>query len=81
MVRITIDAALREKLFAGGELVELVDESGALLGKVVPYLTPIPPGWVPMTPAPTEEELARRSAYRGPGISTDELLAHLRSKP
>jgi hypothetical protein len=81
MVRITIDAALREKLFAGGEPVELVDESGSLLGKVVPYLKPIPPGWAPINPVPSDEELARRSAYRGSGITTDELLAHLSSKP
>ncbi|TWT94864.1 hypothetical protein Pla108_37150 [Botrimarina colliarenosi] len=83
MVQITIDKAMREKLFATGEVVVLVDESGQVLGRVLPEAPSSagpPADWVPITPVPSEEELKRLSEYDGPGISTDELLARLRDK-
>ena len=82
MVRITIDEELRRKLFPtkSTEIVELVDESGKLVGRLLPEAGFAPEGWEPITPIPTEEELRRRAAYEGPGISTDELIKRLRSK-
>lgn len=80
MVRITIDEALREKLLSSQEIVELVDESGKLLGRVLPAVEDPMEGWEPITPIPTEKELEELAKYEGPGMTTDELLKHLRSK-
>ncbi|MEM6330431.1 MAG: hypothetical protein AAF790_09290 [Planctomycetota bacterium] len=82
MVRITIDEATRKKLFssANGDVIELLDESGKLLGRIVPQADNFPEGWEPLTPELTEEELQRRAEYEGPGITTDELLARLRNR-
>lgn len=82
MVRITIDEETRAKLFPAEacELVEVFDESGKLLGRLMPNLSGPPPGWVPMTPVPTEEELDRLAEYDGPTITTEELLARLGSR-
>jgi hypothetical protein len=83
VVRITIDEERRAKLFPEGstEIVELFDESGKLIGRVLPESGFPPSGWVPVTPIPTEAELRERAAYRGPGISTEELIARLMAKP
>lgn len=80
MVRITIDDELKKKLLASGEVVELVDASGKLLARVLPELEEFPNGWEAITPEITDEELKRRLAYDGPGISTEELLRRLREK-
>jgi hypothetical protein len=83
VVRITIDDATRAKLCPEGstEIVELFDESGKLVGRLLPEAGFPPAGWVPLTPIPTEAELRERAAYNGPGITTEELLARLRAKP
>ncbi|MEN0110674.1 MAG: hypothetical protein AAF805_08100 [Planctomycetota bacterium] len=77
MVRVTIDEEPRKKLFAGDEPVELVDESGKPLGRVLPERSRKPPAWVAMTPTPTEEDLQASAAYNGPGMTTEELLGWL----
>jgi hypothetical protein len=83
VVRITIDDETRAKLCPEGstEIVELFDESGKFVGRLLPESGFPPPGWVPITPIPTEAELRERAAYKGPGISTEELIARLRAKP
>ena len=83
MVRITIDEETRAKLFPPGltEIVEVFDESGKFVGRLLPEAGSPPPGWAPATPIPTEAELRERAAYTGPGITTEELLARLRAKP
>lgn len=80
MVRITIDEELKQRLLSSGEVVELCDESGRLLGRILPHRDAPTKGWEPLTPEPTEEELRRSREYDGPGMTTDELLAHLRRK-
>lgn len=81
MVRITINNDLKKKLLAADGMVELCDESGKLLAHAIPNQSQIPPGWVPMTPELSDEELARRMEYDGPGMTTEELIDHLRKKP
>lgn len=83
MVRITIDEETRAKLFPDGstEIVELFDESGKFVGRLLPEAGFPPAGWVPVTPIPTEEELRKLAEYDGPSITTEELLSRLRSKP
>ena len=83
MVRITIDDETRAKLFPPGltEIVEVFDESGKFVGRFLPEVGFPPPGWVPVTPVPTEEELRKLAEYDGPSITTEELLSRLRSRP
>lgn len=81
MVQITIDEATRQKLFASGEdVIELVDESGNLLGRVLPQAAVASDRSAHATPEISEEEYQRRLHSDEPGMSTEELLAHLRGK-
>ena len=79
MVRRTIDNELK-KLLEGDDIVELVDESGKLIGRFLPQIEGFPEGWEPVTPEYTDEELQKLSEYDGPGLTTEELLARLRGK-
>lgn len=78
MIRITIDEDLRKKLFSSGEVVELCDASGKLLGRIYPVKADPLEGWEQLTPEVSEEEYRRRMEYDGPGMTTDELLAYLK---
>lgn len=82
MVRITIDEATRAKLFPTntGEVVEIVDEAGNVIGQLFPRSVNPAAKWEPITPVPTEAELEEWASYEGQGMSTEELLTHLRSK-
>jgi hypothetical protein len=75
MTQIVIDQKLREKLLQS-TFVELVDDSGMVLGSFVAYRqTPSDPSLVP---AITEEEQKRLRSE--PGIySTGQVLERLRS--
>ena len=76
MTRITIDAETREKLTAAGESVELVDETGKLIGTFRPALTP--PYDPKLIPPISEEELRRREKET-PRYTTEEVIRHLAS--
>ena len=80
MVQITIDNELRKKLFASGEVVELRDERGNLLGRLLPEKDDPLEGWEPITPELPEEELQKAYEYDGPGMTTAELIARLKAK-
>jgi hypothetical protein len=77
MVKITLDAAMidRLRLHGLGEPLELCDETGHTLGRV------LPPGFdlKLLQPQISDEELQRR--YENPGrlYTTDEVIAHLES--
>ena len=75
MTQITLDAALRSKLHDLSQPLELCDEQGHILARVIPVLDPsqYEAYEEPITP----EELERRR--HEPEISTAELLAYLRS--
>lgn len=80
MVRITIDEEMKKKLLVSNEIIELYDDSGKLLARVLPEVEDPLKGLTPITPEFTEEELKRRSEDNGPGITTEELIARLRAK-
>lgn len=75
MTQIVIDQKLREKLLQSS-FVELVDDSGMVLGSFVSYRqTPSDPSLIPSI---TEEEQKRLRSE--PGIySTEQVLERLRS--
>jgi len=80
MVRITIDKEMQEKILDSDGLVELCDESGRLLGQFFPHKKNPLEGWEPITPEPSEEELEESRKYDGPGMTTSELIDHLRNR-
>jgi hypothetical protein len=73
MTRVVLDEVLRRKLFDLLLPVELCDEAGNVLARVVPA------GWDGFgradEPLLSEVELCRRE--REPEFSTEEVLAHL----
>lgn len=79
MVRITIDDALKEKLLGSGDVVELCDESGRLLGRILPQKEDPLEGWTPLMPELSEEEYQRRLASNEPGLTTEQLKERLRN--
>ncbi len=82
MVRVTIDDELRAKLEAAAEeVIDLVDESGNVVGRFLSNLGVPPAGVDPSTPPLDEAELQRRINSQEPGLSTQEVLEHLRSRP
>jgi hypothetical protein len=76
MTRIILDAATLAKLHQLAEPLEVCDEAGNVLGRFTPSL--IPPGWEPVTPDISEEELDRRAKSPGKWYTTEEVLEHLR---
>jgi hypothetical protein len=54
--------------------VELCDESGRVLGRVLPAVNMAE--WEPLTPELSEEELQRREE-ESESFSTEEMLEHL----
>ena len=60
MTRVTVDAEMRKKLMDCATPLELCDESGYVLAKLVPS-TPWsdPENWEPLGPEPSEEEIQR----------------------
>ncbi len=78
MTRIIVDAALRERLGGLTGQVELCDEAGHVLAKVVQVLDPAL--WEPVTPDITDEELQRRIDNPGKYYTTAELLAMMRKQ-
>ena len=77
MTRVLLDAALRSKLHDLAEPVELCDESGRVVGRVIPVPDVTKRG--PFEPQVSEEELNRREQADEKEYTTDEVLAHLRS--
>ncbi len=76
MNRIVVDDTLRTKLRNFSEPLELCDETGRSLARVVPLedLTQYEP-WEP----PISEEELRRREQSDKWYSTEEILAHLKS--
>jgi hypothetical protein len=75
MTRIICDAALREKLHNLVTPIELCDESGHVLARVVPVVG----AGLSASPEPqiTHEELERRRSQGGKTYTTAEVLAYL----
>ena len=75
MTQIIVDNELRDKLLQS-HAVELVDETGLVLGSFVGYQ---PPSYEPGVIPPISEE-ERQRLLAEPGIyTTEQVLEHLRS--
>lgn len=80
MKRISIDEELRRKLLNLDNDLELCDEEGKVLARVVRST----PGtdldsWVPLTPEISPEEIQRRLNSNEPRYTTEQVIAKLRS--
>ncbi|NUQ62497.1 MAG: hypothetical protein HUU20_08410 [Pirellulales bacterium] len=75
MTRVTIDAALRSKLRELNEPLELCDESGRVLARVIPVSNLSE--YEPLVPQVSDEELLRRSRTNETTYTTAEVLAYL----
>jgi hypothetical protein len=79
MTRVTVDSDLRKKLMNCTTPLELCDEQGYVLAKLVPS-TPWtdPENWIELTPDVSDEELDRRSISNEPSYSTEEVIDMLK---
>ena len=77
MTRVLLDAALRSKLHNLAEPVELCDESGRVVGRVIPVPETAEEG--PFEPQISEEEIKRRINSDEKRYTTAEVLAYLES--
>jgi hypothetical protein len=75
MTRVILDAELRGKLLNLSEPLELCDESGHILARVMPVIDPSEYG--PLEPQISSEELDRRIRSKGKTYTTEEVLAQL----
>ena len=76
MSRITIDAAMIERLQGLTQPLELCDEAGHTLARVVPVYDP---ALYNLEPRISKEELEERFKNPGRLYTTAEVLAHLKS--
>jgi hypothetical protein len=74
MKRVLYDAVLREKLPDLESLVELCDEEGRVIARIVPVPDP---SWYDLEPKISEEEWKKRLANPGKFYTTAEVLAYL----
>jgi hypothetical protein len=74
MTKLVVDANLRGQLRDFREALELCDETGRVLGRLIPATDPSQ--WEPLTPEASDEELDRRDQEEE-SYSTAEVLAQL----
>ena len=78
MTRITINAAVRKLLLDFTTPLELCDESGSILGTMIPVKPDTgEDDWIDLTPDLTDEEL-EREIESGESYSTEELIAEIK---
>jgi hypothetical protein len=78
MTRVTVDAEMRKKLMDCSTPLELCDEKGYVLAKLVPS-TPWtdPENWESLGPEPSEEEI-EREIDAGEFYTTQELMDEIK---
>jgi hypothetical protein len=77
MTRIILDATLASKLHDLGQVAELCDPAGRVVGKFIPLIDLSK--WKPLSPDVSEEELDRIEQSNEKCYSTAEVLEHLRN--
>lgn len=75
MTRVIVDEMLRNKLHNFSYPLELCDEAGRVLGRVIPALDLSQ--YEPLEPQVSEEELDRREEANEKRYTTIEVLAYL----
>ena len=80
MTRITLDEDLRRKLLNLTQDLEICDACGNVIARVV-RSTPLtdPDNWEQLGPELSEEEWERIKDSDNPGVTTAELIAHLKT--
>lgn len=76
MSTIVVDAAMRAKLLAAGDLAEIRDEHGQVIGRFL--AAPPPVVYVMEGELPSDEEIDRR-LREDRGFTTDEVMERLRT--
>jgi hypothetical protein len=74
-MHVTLDPTTARQLQGLGQVVDLRDPSGRLLGRFVPATDLAE--WEPASPEVSEEELNRRAQSAEKRFTTAEVLAHL----
>jgi hypothetical protein len=78
MTRVTIGDEIRRVLLNFSKPLELCDESGSILGKLIPARPDIDADdWIDLTPDITDEQL-EKEIDSGEGYSTQELIAEIK---
>jgi len=79
MTRVTLDAELKKKLLNCATPLELCDERGYVLAKLMPS-TPWsdPENWVSLGPEPTDEEIQREIDSGERTYTTQELIDEIK---
>jgi hypothetical protein len=80
MTRILLDAATLEKLHHLTVPLELCDESGQVLARLMPTTSTSPPQVDRSAPRISMEEIQRRKQSKNNTRTTDEVLAYLRTR-
>lgn len=75
MTRIVVDALLREKLQGLSAPLELCNDDGRVLARLMPVYDAEEYG--PLDPPISEDELARRESSSEKRYTTEEVLTHL----
>jgi len=75
MTRVVVDDSLRTKLLNFCEPLELCDESGQVLARLLPKIDPSQ--YEGLESPLSKEELQRRKLNKGKTYTTAEVLAHL----
>jgi hypothetical protein len=75
VTRITLDSELRTRLLNLDHPLELCDESGQVLARVLPTLDPSQ--YEGLESQISRDELERRKQNKGKTYTTTEVLAHL----
>jgi hypothetical protein len=75
MTRITLDMDLRSRLLNLTQPLELCDESGRVLARLLPTIDPSL--YEGLEPQINREEMQRRKQNKGKTYTTAEVLAHL----
>jgi hypothetical protein len=76
VTRVILDTALRSRLYNLQQPLELCDESGKVLARLIPVLAP--PEFEAWEPEISEEELRRRE-QSDKWYTSEQVLAHLKS--
>jgi hypothetical protein len=79
MTRVMVDAEMRKKLLGCTTLLELCDESGDVVAKLIPCVREIDPNeWIDLTPDLTDEELEKEIESGDEGYSTQEIIDEIK---
>jgi hypothetical protein len=79
MTRVTIDEEMRKKLLNCAAPLELCDEAGIVLAKLIPSTASTDSeDWIDLGPPPTDEEIDRIMDGREPTVAHEDLVQQIK---